>query len=202
MIPTLDGTPVPPWRGNNYKTATELHVDNIQAQFEKFLASGVVEEVTDPASIADLVVNPVGAADKKDNGVVQPERRWYLDLSRAVNARLPHYEMRFPGYDNALDRLSKGCFMAKVDLSAAFLHVHVHRHSHRLLGFSWRGKFYQFTRMIFGLSIAPAVWQYVTERVCDLFRSLGFVVLIYLDDFLLIADSKDECQRQLDHMLS
>lgn len=100
-ISTVDNTTVPPWRGGNYASATELHLDNMQAQFSKFLASGVVEELSDPALIANLVGNPVGAADKKDNGVVLAEKRWYLDLSRHVNAFLPHYEMRLPGYDDA-----------------------------------------------------------------------------------------------------
>lgn len=49
-----------------------------------------------------------------------------------------------------------------------------------------------------GLTLAPTVWQYVTERVCDFFRSLGFIVTVYLDNFLLIADSKEGCQAQLD----
>lgn len=148
------------------------------------------------------MVNPIGAADKKENGVVLPEKRWYLDLSRHVNAHLPHYLMQLPGYDAALDRLTQGCYMAKVDLSAAFLHVRIDRHSRRLLGFQWNGKFYQFSRMIYGLTMAPAVWQYVTERICNFFRSLGLCVIVYLDDFLLIADSKELCQSSLDRMLA
>ena len=38
--------------------------------------------------------------------------------------------------------------------------------------------------MIFGLSTAPAVWQYAMDRVCDYLRSLGLNVIVYLDDFL------------------
>lgn len=200
VIPTVGDTLVPAWRGENYSSATVLHRANMQEQFDKFLAAGVVERVEDQASLDALVVNPVGAADKKENGVVLTEKRWYLDFSRHVNDFLPRFEMHLPSYDDALERLSQGCFMAKIDLSAAFLHVIVHPRSRRLLGFKWRGEYYQFTRMIFGLSLAPAVWQYITERVCDFFRTLGFIVLIYLDDFLLIADTLEKCTAHFERM--
>lgn len=196
-IPTSDGTYITPWRGDNYSSATIENFDEIDAQVEKLRASHKIELVSDPHDIANLVVNPVGAANKKDRGVILPEKRFYLDCSRHINSRLPHYEMRLPGYDEALDRLSPGAWMAKVDLSAAFLHVRVDKRYRRLLGFSWRGKFYRFTHMIFGLSTAPAIWQYAMERVRDYLRSLGLNVSVYLDDFLLISDTEEECHTQL-----
>lgn len=201
-IPTSDGTYIPPWRGDNYSSATVDNFDEIDAQVAKLLASHKIELVSDPDDIANLVVNPVGAANKKDRGVILPEKRFYLDCSRHVNARLPHYEMRLPGYDDALDRLYPGAWLAKVDLSAAFLHVRIDRRYRRLLGFKWRDDFYRFTHMIFGLSTAPAIWQYAMDRVRDYLRSLGLNVTVYLDDFLLIADSAEACRSQLETLFS
>jgi len=199
-IPTSDGTYITPWCGDNYSSATLDNFDEIDAQVSKLIAARKAELVTNPHDIANLVVNPIGAADKKDRGVVLPEKRFYLDCSRHINSRLPHYEMRLPGYDDALDRLFPNAWLAKVDLSAAFLHVRVHKRSRRLLGFKWRDKFYRFTHMIFGLSTAPAVWQYAMDRVCDYLRSLGLNVIVYLDDFLLICDSEEVCHAQLKTM--
>ena len=90
------------------------------------------------------MVNPVGAADKKDRGVVLKEKRFYLDCSRHMNHRLPHYKMRLPGYDDALQRLFPGAWLAKVDLSAAFLHVRIDPRYRRILGFQWNGEFFRF----------------------------------------------------------
>lgn len=199
-IPTSDGTFIPPWSGDNYSSATIENFDEIDAQVLKLLASNKIELVSDTADIADLIVNPVGAANKKDRGVILKEKRFYLDCSRQVNFRLPHYEMRLPGYDDALRRLFPNAWLAKVDLSAAFLHVRIDPRYRRLLGFKWRNSFYRFTHMIFGLSTAPAVWQYAMDRVCDYLRSLGLNIIVYLDDFLLIADSAAQCESQLNIM--
>lgn len=196
-IPTSDGTVIPPWFGENYSSATIENFDEIDSQVQKLLSSQKLELVSDPAEIASLVVNPVGAANKKDRGVILPEKRFYLDCSRHVNFRLPHYRMSLPGYDDALNRLFPNAWLAKVDLSAAFLHIRVDPRYRRVLGFKWRDKYYRFTHMIFGLSTAPAIWQYSMDRVCDYLRSLGLNVIVYLDDFLLIADSEATCSAQL-----
>lgn len=195
-IPTSDDTTIPPFQAANYESAL-LHEDQLDAQIAQLVAAGKVEEVFGDA-IANLVINPLGMADKKDNGVVQPEKRICVDASRHVNFRLPHYDMKLPGYDDALRRLYPGCWMAKVDLSGAYLHVRIDQDSRRLLGFKWRNRFYRYSHMPFGLSTAPAVWQYLADRVCAYLRSLGLNVIVYLDDFLLIADSQSECQRGLD----
>ena len=66
----------------------------------------------------------------------------------------------------------------------------------------WNGRFYRFTHMIFGLSTAPAIWQYAMDRICDYLRSLGLNVIVYLDVFLLIADSAEACSAQLNVLQS
>jgi hypothetical protein len=108
--------------------------------------------------------------------------------------------MTLPGYDDALRRLYPGCWMSKVDLTGAYLHVRVAPASRRLLGFKWRKRYYRYTHMPFGLSTAPAIWQYLANRVCAYLRSLGLNVIVYLDDFLLIAHSQAACQEGLDRM--
>lgn len=195
-IPTSDGTTIPPWSGDNYASATVENFDEINSQVTQLLASGKIERVS-PSDSPNLVVNPVGAANKKDHGVILKEKRFYLDCSRHVNSRLPHYKMQLPGYDDALSRLFPSAWLAKVDLSAAFLHVRIDPRYRRVLGFQWQGSFYQFTRMIFGLSTAPAIWQYAMDRVCDYLRSIGLNVSVYLDDFLLISDSRSSSDAQL-----
>ena len=196
-IPTSDNTFIPPWCGDNYSSAAIDNFEEIDAQVTRLLAEGKIEPVSSPSEIANLVVNPVGAADKKDRGVVLPEKRFYLDCSRHINSRLPHYKMHLPGSDDALARLYPNAWMAKVDLSAAFLHVRIDPRFRRLLGFKWRDQHYQFTRMIFGLSTAPAIWQYAMDRVCDYLRSLGLNIIVYLDDFLLISSSLASCTSEL-----
>ena len=189
----------PPFRADNYKSATVAHLDQCAGQFDKLIADGIVEPVTDPEAIAALVVSPIGAADKKDNGVILPEKRLYLDLSRHVNWRLQHLEMHLPSIDDALRTLPPGGWMAKLDLSAAFHHVRIAPSSRRIFGCFWRGKFYQYTRMNFGLSTAPRHWQYIMDRVASYLTStFDILVLVYLDDFLITGATQAECQRAVD----
>ena len=57
------------------------------------------------------------------------------------------------------------------------------------LGFQYRGQEYQFVAMPFGLSIAPRIFTLVMKDVMAALHKRGIHVVVYLDDFLIIAPS-------------
>ncbi len=61
--------------------------------------------------------------------------------------------MVLPGIDTAIDMVPPGTFLTKVDLSDTFLHVRVKEADQCLLGFQWKGHFYKFKYMPWGVDV-------------------------------------------------
>ena len=83
--------------------------------------------------------------------------------------------------------------MVSIDLKDTYFSVPVFQ-SHR----NWNFKRYEFTCLPFGLSLAPRVFTKIFKPIMANFRFLGFRVIIFIDDLILIASSYDECLQQLD----
>jgi len=65
--------------------------------------------------------------------------------------------------------------------------VPVHESSRKFLRFFWKGTCYQFKVLPFGLCSAPRIFTKVLKPVAPFLRRKAIRVLIYLDDFLLLA---------------
>lgn len=76
---------------------------------------------------------------------------------------------------------------SSVDLKDAYLSVLVHESSRKFLRFIWKGACYQFKALPFGLCSAPRIFTKVLKPVAAFLRKKAIRVLIYLDDFLLLA---------------
>ena len=85
--------------------------------------------------------------------------------------------------------------MTNIDLKDAYLLVAVHEHSQKFLSFFWEEKYYQFKALPFGLCSAPRIFTKLLKPVAAFLRKKGIRVLIYLDDFLLLAQTKEEATR-------
>lgn len=87
--------------------------------------------------------------------------------------------------------------MGKIDLKDAYLTVPIHREDRRFLRFSWKGERLQFTSLPFGLATAPRTFTKLLKPVAEHLRRQGLRVIIYLDDILLMADSRETFGRHM-----
>ena len=169
------------------------HAELVTEEVDAMLAKGAIEEVApSPGCYSRLFVVP-----KKDGGW-----RPVINLKRINKAFLdpPHFRM-----DTTKDvamLLSPGDWAASVDLKDAYFHIPLHRQSRRFLRFGWNRKLFQFLVVPFGLSTAPFIFTMVTKPVAAYLRSRGIRVIFYLDDILVIGKSKDECERNLQSVLT
>lgn len=88
--------------------------------------------------------------------------------------------------------ISKGCFMATVDLQEAYFLVSVNKKSRKYLRFHFKNTLYEFTCLPFGLASAPYVFTKLMKPVVSLLRE-NHLSVIYLDDMLLFGDSYNNC---------
>ena len=149
---------------------------------------GVVERV-DRQSL--VVLSPIFLVEK-DPG----KFRFILNLKK-LNACLTYHKFKMESLPVALQLISKGCWMAKLDLSDAYYAVKVHERYRSYLGFHWKGSFYRFLRMPNGLSPAPRRFTKILKPVVAKLRSLGMKACIYLDDIFLAAATHDQ---QMSHL--
>ena len=103
----------------------------------------------------------------------------------------------------ALNCISPWNFMVSIDLKDAYFSVPIFQPHRRYLRFLWNLKGYKFTCLPFGYSLSPRVGTKIFKRIIIAdFRFLGFRVVIFIDDLILIASSYDECLQQLEILKS
>ncbi len=106
---------------------------------------------------------------------------------KALNSCLEYHHFQMENLATARDLIGKGDWMAKLDLTDAYLTVPLHPDDCSLLQFVWKGVLYQYTCLAFGLASAPRVFTKLMKPLIAYFRSRGVRLVIYLDDLLLIA---------------
>lgn len=94
---------------------------------------------------------------------------------------------------DATKLVSPSCYMASIDLKDAYLLVPIHSRSRKYLRFQFNSTLYEFQALPFGLSTAPFVFTKIMKPIVAHMRSLSFLSVVYLDDFLLFGISYEEC---------
>ena len=106
----------------------------------------------------------------------------------------PHFKME--GIHTFKSLVKRGDWLVKVDLKDAYFSVPIHRDHWRYLCFTLEERTFQFTCLPFGLTSAPWVFTKTLIPIAALGRELGFRLVIYIDDILLMAESKEMAQEQ------
>jgi hypothetical protein len=149
------------------------------------------QAITQVENSPDEFLSPVFLVPKAD-GSWRP----VINL-RDLNSHITHHHFKMEGIKTVKGLMKKGDWLAKLDLKDAYLSVPmspVHTH---LLRFQWQNQTYQFNTLPFGLSSAPYVFTKLLKPAVAILRRLGIRVVLYLDDMLIMAGSKEEARRHL-----
>ena len=111
---------------------------------------------------------------------------------KALNKFITRKKFKMEGAHFLRDLLRPGDWMASIDLKDAYFSVTMAQQDRKLLRFSWQGQMYEFQCLPFGLSSAPRVFTKLLKPVTALLRQRGLRLILYLDDMLLMAQSKFE----------
>lgn len=105
---------------------------------------------------------------------------------RHVNSFVEKQTNKFEGCKQALNYAHKCNKMIKCDLKSGYFHFEIYEDFQKYLGFSWNSngctKFYVFAVLSFGLSVAGAVFTKVLRPLVKRWRSVGYQIIMYLDD--------------------
>lgn len=135
-----------------------------------------------------FVVSPLSVAENRE------KKRLILDLSM-LNGFLKKEKIKFEDHKLALQYFENNCFCIKFDLKSGYHHIDICKECQTFLGFEWKGEYYCFTVLPFGLSTAPYIFTKCLRAMVKYWRSNNIKIVLYLDDGLAMAESFEECQR-------
>ena len=162
--------------------------DLVNEQLEKMEAEGVISAVKFAEWAAPIV--PV----LKDGGA---RVRICGDYKQTVNqaARIEQYAL--PRIEDLFAELAGGVTFSKLDLSQAYSQIPLDKESRKLTTINTLKGLYEFNRLPFGISSAPAIFQ----RIMDgLLKGIPGVCT-YLDDILITGRNQEEHAVHLEEVL-
>ncbi len=83
-------------------------------------------------------------------------------------------------------------WFAAIDLKDAYFHVSILPRHRPFLRFAFEGRAWQYRVLPFGLSLSPRVFTKVVEGALTPLREVGVRILNYLDDWLILAQSREQ----------
>lgn len=171
---------LPECYGSGHDTVVDEHV-------RELLLKQAIYEITAQQATTGFT-SPILLVKKK-SGQMRP----CLDL-RYINAQIPYRKFQLEGLKQLRQMIRPGDFMTSLDLMDGYLHVPIAKESQNLLQFAWKNRFYRFRALPFGLSSAPWIFTKLVRQVVRLCRSRGIRLMAYLDDFIILGSSYEECR--------
>jgi len=169
--------------------------------FLKELSLGQISQV----SSKPRCVHALGRVPKKDSGKSRPITDCSHLLDRSLNDHTRHdlESFRMNSIDNAIAMSEPACFYSIVDIESAWRWVPAFPPHRELQGFRWmfsphncsQYQYFVDNRLCFGLLWAPSFFNRLSNAIVRMMRRHHFSCVInYLDDFLIIGKSRDNCQ--------
>ena len=133
---------------------------------------------------------------QKDSGSWRP----IIDLS-TLNTFIVSQRFHMETPQSVLRSIRQGDWMISMDLQDAYLQVPIHPESRRYLHFTMGEVPYQFRVLCFGLTTAPQVFTRLMAPISAILHRYGIRILRYLDDWLILAESRTTCIQARDRLL-
>jgi hypothetical protein len=155
MLPWAASGPLStPWAASNHASAFE-HADFVNKAVASLATSAAVLQVSDPP----FLVSSLGVVPKAEDKL-----RLIQDL-RCLNQFLELTKFKYESIKSVPDLCAPGDFLFTVDLKSGYHHIDMYQEHWQYLGFQWRGQFYVFTKLPFGLAPACYVFNKVMRQL-------------------------------------
>lgn len=147
----------------------------VDCEIQRLLLLGYIEYCVEKPKC----VSPIGCVPKKNN-----KFRLITDL-RQLNSQCSVPSFRNEDIRDAVKLIESSDNFVTADIRDGFYHIKVHTDYRDYLGFQWKGNYYCWAVLPFGLSCSPYFFNKILRPVISYLRALGVRVSVFVDDFLL-----------------
>ncbi len=138
---------------------------------------------------APRCVARLGTAPKKHS---KTKLRLITNL-RPTNRSVRPPRFRFEGYRELRRMIQQQDYMTTIDLKSGYHHLAVKPTHQTYLGFEWRGQYYVWQVLPFGLSSSPSSFAKALRPVVQAAREQGHRLMAYLDDIIMLGSTREQC---------
>ncbi len=157
----------------------------LREEIAVLLAKDAIEPVP-PAEMRQGFYSPYFIVPMKGGGL-----RTILDL-RVLNRALHKLLFKMLTHRRMIKCIQPQDWFAVIDLKNAYFHISILLRHRPFLRFAFEGRAWQYMVLPFGLSLSPRVFTKVVEGALTLLREVGVRILNYLDDWLILAQSREQ----------
>jgi len=177
----------------NYKTP-HAHKNEIENQVEKLIRDKIVEPSISAYNSPLLLVPKKSLPNSQ-------EKRWRLVIDyRQINKKLIADKFPLPRIDDILDQLGRAKYFSCLDLMSGFYQIELEESSRDITSFSTNSGSYRFTRLPYGLKVAPNSFQrMMTFAFAGLAPAQAF---LYMDDLIVLGCSEKHMIKNLRDVFS
>jgi hypothetical protein len=163
------------------------------AEVRELLSKRAISEVTDgsPGFVCSFF-----CIKKKQPGQFRP----IVNL-KPLNKFIRYQHFKMENLESVRFLVRKGDWLAKVDLKDAYFTVAVKKSHHKFLRFRWKDRVFEFSCMAFGLAPAPRIFTKILKTVMAFLRRQGIRLVIYLDDILILNESKSGLEADINTVI-
>ncbi len=184
----------PKFRGIRFTSVKPADAPVLRAEIAVLLAKDAIEPVP-PADMRSGLFSPYFIVPKKGGGL-----RPILDL-RVLNRALHKLPFKMLTQKRIFGCVRPLDWFAAIDLKDTYFHVSILPRHRPFLRFAFEGQAYQYKVLPFGLSLSPRVFTKVVEAALVPLREQGVRILNYLDDWLILAQSRKQLSAHRDLVL-
>lgn len=153
-------------------------MDEYNKELSKMIEDGIIKEQTEPTEF----VNPTVVV-RKPNGRV----RICLD-PKILNKGLMREHMELPTFDEVMNGVAGNEWFSVLDANKGFYQLELTDKASMLTTFATPKSRFRFTRLPFGLSVAPEMYQ---KKFSEIFADIKGVKTC-IDDIIVYAKNKEE----------
>lgn len=172
----------------NYRMA-DSQKPEIARQVKKLIDDGIVEPSMSEYNSPLLLVPKKPLPNST-------EKRWRLAVDyRQINKKLLSDKFPLPRIEDILDQLGRAKYFSCLDLMSGFHQIELEKRYRDITSFSTANGSYRFTRLPYGLKVAPNSFQrMMTLAFSGLEPSQAF---LYMDDLVVIGCSEKHMLKNL-----
>ncbi len=197
-------------RCSRFGPATHFSLGNIPPRIDGVSTDNSKQRLQGFCSTAVAFLPPTERSDRGNTAVghrtrvLQPKGygglRPILDLRR-LNFSLYKGKFKMLTMRTIMSQVQEGDWFVTIDLKDAYFHIQVVLRHRRFLRFAFGGKTYQYKVLPFGLALAPRTFTKCMDAALAPLRLQGIRVLNYLDDWLILAHSRELVSHHRDIVL-